>query len=182
MVVTHFVAQFTHVSRHFGVNNKKKKMKKNSLGTTVLKMWSQICESVHNLWRTLGTTLVLLVYFWDHTFETVFPQNRFSFFTLNSKSLETCVNCVKKCKTTKIYPHESLNFRNSLKKSNFTNNLGYFSTSLRPHYQNSFFLFFFFLFFSKLQDVQENVYLASQIVLCWNRRWSNFNMVEWSLI
>ena len=37
--VTHFVAQFTHVSKHFGAYSKKQK---NYLGKTVLKMWSQI--------------------------------------------------------------------------------------------------------------------------------------------
>ena len=40
MAVTHFVTQFTHVSRHFGVYSRKQK--NNYLGKTVLKIWSQI--------------------------------------------------------------------------------------------------------------------------------------------
>ena len=43
MAVTHFVAQFTHVSRHFG--GYCRKQKKRCLGKTVLKMRSQICEN-----------------------------------------------------------------------------------------------------------------------------------------
>ena len=37
-------------------------------------------------------------------------------------------------------PHESPNFTNHFFQSNFKYNLSNFSTSLRPHYQNSFFL------------------------------------------
>ena len=40
MAVTHFVTQFTHISRHPRVKNRKQKK---CLGKTVLKMWSQIC-------------------------------------------------------------------------------------------------------------------------------------------
>ena len=61
-------------------------------------------------------------------------------------------------------PHESPNFTNYFFQSNFTYNLSHFSTSLRPDYQNSFFEIFFFVFYSKLQDIYEHVYLASQIV------------------
>ena len=39
MAVTHFVTQFTHVSRHPRVKNRKQK----KIWKTVLKMWSQIC-------------------------------------------------------------------------------------------------------------------------------------------
>ena len=42
MAIAHFVMQFTHVSRHFGVYSRKQK---NSLGRTVLNMWSQIFGS-----------------------------------------------------------------------------------------------------------------------------------------
>ena len=38
MAVTQFVPQFTHVSRHFQILDRKQKI---SLGQTVLKMWSQ---------------------------------------------------------------------------------------------------------------------------------------------
>ena len=44
MAVTHFVTQFTHVSRHFGVCSRKQN--KNYLGKTVLKMWSQILRKM----------------------------------------------------------------------------------------------------------------------------------------
>ena len=40
MAVTHFVTQFTHVSRHFGLYNRKQNKK--YLG----KMWSQICKKI----------------------------------------------------------------------------------------------------------------------------------------
>ena len=39
MAVTHFVTQFTHVSRHFGLYSRKQT---NFFGKTVLKMRSQI--------------------------------------------------------------------------------------------------------------------------------------------
>ena len=38
--VTHFVAQFTHISRHLRAWNRRKKEKK-KYGKTVLKIWSQ---------------------------------------------------------------------------------------------------------------------------------------------
>ena len=43
MSVTHFMTQFTQVSRHFLVNNRKQTKK--GLGKTILKMWFQICEN-----------------------------------------------------------------------------------------------------------------------------------------
>jgi hypothetical protein len=43
-------------------------------------------------------------------------------------------------------PHESPNFTNYYFQSDFTYNFSHFSTSLRPHYQNSFFLNIFFCF------------------------------------
>ena len=49
--------------------------------------------------------------------------------------------------------HESPNCRNFFFLSNFTSNLVHFSTSLRPHYLNSFFLNNCFAFYSKLQNV-----------------------------
>ena len=42
--------------------------------------------------------------------------------------------------------HESPNFTNYFFQSDLTYNLSHFSTSLRPHYQNSFFSKYFFLF------------------------------------
>ena len=60
-------------------------------------------DSVNNLWRILGTNL-LLVNFWDRIFKIVFPKQ----FVLlkNLGCLEPCVNCVTKCVTDKIYPME----------------------------------------------------------------------------
>ena len=49
----------------------------------------------------------------------------------------------RKVRNGQNLPHESLNFTNLKKKSNFTDNFGHFSTSRRPHYQYSFFLIFF---------------------------------------
>ena len=57
-----------------------------------------------------------------------------------------------KVRNGQMLPHESPNFRNNPFLSSFTDNLGHFSTNLRPHYQNSFVLNIFFLY-CKLQDV-----------------------------
>ena len=67
--------------------------------------------------------------------------------------LETCVNCVWNVRNGLNWPHESLNFGNIFFLTYFTDNLGHFSKILRPDSQNSFFLTFFFVFYSKLRDV-----------------------------
>ena len=112
----------------FTVENKKK------LGKTVLKVWSPNCEqiayvtnktnfrkksadnkknkkiheSVHNLWRIIGTQLVLFVDFWNHIFKTVFLKLFYMLHTLNSKmSKNMC-----KWRKGQHLPHESQNFRN----------------------------------------------------------------------
>ena len=120
-------------------------------------------ESVHNLWRILGTKLVLLVDFWDHIFKTVFPKH---FFIVQSKMSRNMCELRHRVRNGQNLLHESPNFRNYFFLSNFTDNLVHFSTSLRPHYQYRFFpsIFFLNVFYSKLQDVLEHVYLASQIV------------------
>ena len=101
MAVTHFVTHFTHVSRHLGVYCRKQK---NCWGKTVMKLWSQMLtkncvkvhkttfrkkvrklkekkknnnENVYNLWRILGTKLLLLVHFWNQIFKTVLPKDFF---------------------------------------------------------------------------------------------------------
>ena len=62
-------------------------------------------ESVINLWRILGTKLVLLVDFWNHILKTVFPKHFSCCFLLWTLGcLGTCVDCVTKCVTRKIYP------------------------------------------------------------------------------
>ena len=75
-------------------------------------------------------------------------------------------------------PHESPNFTNFYFQSDFLCNFRHSSTSLRPHYQNSFFPNIFFVIYSKLQDVLKHVYLASQIEKFQNGRRSNFYMVQ----
>ena len=123
MAVTHFVMQFTHVSRHFWVYSREKKMfrencfenegsdlTKNSLYVhkTILEKMQKVKtknhENILSLWRILGTKLVLLVNFWDHIFKTVFPKKKFCFLLKIPKCLEICVNCVTKGVTAKIYP------------------------------------------------------------------------------
>ena len=63
------------------------------------KRWKRL-----NLWRILGTNLLLLVNFWDQIFMTVFPEDFFLFSTLNSKTSKNKRKCVTKCVTAKIYP------------------------------------------------------------------------------
>ena len=126
MAITHFEMELTQVSRHFLV--KSKKTNKNTYGklfwksglkfmkemvyvsTKLLlaqkkvqklrKIKTKNHESVHNLWRILGTKID----FWDHIFKTVFLKHIFCFLFYTSKCLEICVNCVTKCVTAKIYP------------------------------------------------------------------------------
>ena len=79
--VTHFVTQFTHVSKYFGVYSRKLKkifrencfenlvsdLKKNVLcpqnyfKKKVYKLKTKKHENIQNLWQSLGTKLVFLV-------------------------------------------------------------------------------------------------------------------------
>ena len=105
-------------------------------------------ENIYNLWRILGTKLLLLVDFWDQIFKPVFPF----FSTLNSKTSRNMRQmCHKVCNGQNL-PHESQNFTNYFFQIDFTYNLGNFSTSLRPHYQNSFskYIFFFSILNSRM--------------------------------
>ena len=98
MSITHFVTQFSHVSRHFGVYNRKQKkivrescfknwchIKKNGIFVHIKKRRKKSERkkeekkhgSIHNLWRILGTKLDLLVDFGDRIFKTVFPKQFF---------------------------------------------------------------------------------------------------------
>ena len=68
------------------------------------------------------------------------------FFILNSKMSRNIRKlCHKVCNSQNL-PHESPNFRNYFFTSNFMDNLGHFSTILRPHYKNSFSKIFLFCF------------------------------------
>ena len=87
-------------------------------------------------------------------FQNSFPLFFFVlFYPLNSKISWNMRNMHHKVRNGQNLPHESLNLINNFFQSNFIYNLRHFSTSLRPHYQNSFFLNIFFVFYSKLQDV-----------------------------
>ena len=151
------MTHFTHVSSHFGVYCR---IQKNYLGKTVLKMWSQILtknnvkvhkttfrkkcekkhdENVYNIWRILGTKLLLLKEFWDQIFKTVFSNNFFLFSTLNSKMSKNMRNMRHKVRNGQNLPNESPNFTNYFFQSIFTYNLSHFPTSLRPDYHDSFF-------------------------------------------
>ena len=125
----------------------------------------------------MGTKLFLLVNFWDNIFKTVFPKQCFLFSTLNSKLSWNICKLRPKVRNGQNIPHESPNFTNYFFQSNFTYNFSNVSTSLTPHYQ-----ILFFVFYSKFQNVYEHVYLASQIVKWQNGRRSNFYMVKWTLI
>ena len=79
-------------------------------------------ENNYNLWRILGTKLLLLVYFWDQCWKTVFSKDFFCFLLLTPKCLESCVKCVTKCVTSKIYPMK-VRILQQKNQSNFTYNL-----------------------------------------------------------
>ena len=110
-------------------------------------------ENINNLWRIMGTKLVLLVYFWDPIFKTVFPIFLLLFSTLNSKMSRNMCKLCHKVRKVQNLPHKSPHFTNYSFCSHFTYNFSHFSTSLRQHYHNSFSKYFFFVFYSKLQDV-----------------------------
>ena len=139
--------------------------KKNCWGKTVLKIWSQMLtknspkvhkttfrrkcktqkiktknnKNFYNLWRILGTKLLLLVDFWDQIFKTVFPKFFLLFSTLNSKMSRNMRKMRQKVRNGQNSPNESPNFSNYFFQSSLTYNLSHFSTSLRQDYQNSFF-------------------------------------------
>ena len=87
-----------------------------------------------------------LLQIYETIFLKQFSLKNFSFLFYTPKCLETCVNCVTKCIMAQNLPHENLNFSNHFFLISFTDSLNNFSTSLRPHYQNSFLLNYFFLF------------------------------------
>ena len=92
-----------------------------------------------------------------------FLRPHFSFPFLDSKISRYMCKLHRKVRNGQNLPHESPNFTNYFFQSNFTYNWGNVSTSLRPHYQNSFFLnYFFFVFIFKLQNVKIHFFLASQ--------------------
>ena len=85
-------------------------------------MWFQICDTmtylstklffrkkhktVNNLWRILGTKLVVLLVFWDHIFKTVVPKSFFWLFsTWNWRfSRNMCQLLHKLCSSQNISP------------------------------------------------------------------------------
>ena len=127
MAVTHFLTQFTHVSRHFLTWNRKKK----KIGKTVWKVWSQkftkITCFIPIFCQRLGPLLLFFIFFYYYFFsskscfvdtssffdksETTFSK-QFSliffvcFLIYTLKCLETCVNGVTKCITAQFYPLE----------------------------------------------------------------------------
>ena len=110
-----------------------KENKKNCLGKTVLKMWSQICEKMPYYVQQIAlkkkcafkflrfmcfyffalffkliscTNTAILPKNWDNIFKTVFPSFLFCFLWKAQKCLETCVNCVWNCVTPLFTPLE----------------------------------------------------------------------------
>ena len=74
-------------------------------------------ESVHNLWRILGTKLVPIKGFLDHIYETVFPKHFLKvFFTLNSKMSRKMCKLRHKVPNGQNLPLESPNFTNFFSK------------------------------------------------------------------
>ena len=88
-------------------------------------------------------------------FKTVFPKKLVClFYTLNSRmSVNICILCHKVLNGQNI-PLFSPSFTNYIFLSNFTDNLGNFSTNLRPHYQHSFFCKYFCFCFVVLYYIQ----------------------------
>ena len=180
----HFVTQVKHVSRHFEVYSRKqnKLSRENFLKHLVsdltkriayvytkllleksTKKWKKKNENIYNLRRIWGTKPVLLVDFWDRIFKKASLNNFFSFYPRLQMASNMC-KLPHKVHNGQNLPHKSPNFTNYFFQSIFTYNLGHISTSLRPHYHNSFFSIIVFVFYSQLQDVKEHMYLASQIV------------------
>ena len=69
-------------------------------------------ENIYNLWRILGTKLLLLVDFWDQIFKTVFPKFFVWFSTLYSKMSRNMRKMRHKVRNGQNLPHESPNFTN----------------------------------------------------------------------
>ena len=72
-------------------------------------------------------------------FKKSFPKQVLLFSTLNSRMSRKMCKLRHKVRIGQNLPNESPNDKNNFFLSNFTDNLGHFSTNLRPHYQNSFF-------------------------------------------
>ena len=86
-----------------------------------------------------------------HKSEATF-QNQFSlnnFFALHSSMFRNMCKLHHKVRNGQNIPAWSSSFSNYIFLSNLTNNLGHFSTNLRPHFQNS----FFFINFEKKKCV-----------------------------
>ena len=135
MAVTHFVTQFTHVCRHFEAYCRKQKqnLRENCFENVVSEIYQENLFCPQNPPKILNVFMVFQFYFilflhfflkvvlWTHrpfflksetTFSKQFSLNNFFCFLLYTpKCLETCVNCVTKCVTAKIYPMKVLIFQ-----------------------------------------------------------------------
>ena len=105
-------------------------------------------------------------------------NNFFLFSTLNYKTSRYMRKMRHKVCNGQNLPHESLNFTNYFFQSDFTYNLRHFSTSLRPHYQNSFSKYFFLFSIlnsrmSKNMCIWRHKLCNSKTGVCPTFTWSN---------
>ena len=159
MAVTHFLTEFTHVSRHFEAYSRKNVEGKLFWKCGLRNLPERLVLSSESA-KDLDVFMVFQFYFysflhfflkwvlWTHRlfflklwdqFSIQFSLNNFFLFsTLNSKMSKNWCKLRHKLRNGQNLPHESPNFTNYFFLCNFTHNFGHFSTSLRPHYINSF--------------------------------------------
>ena len=109
LAITKFGTQFTQICRKIAFLSTKLLLEKSA--KTKKKLKTKNHENVYNLWRILGTKLVVLEDFWDHIFKTVFPKHFFLFSTLNSRMSRNTRKLRHKVRNGHNLPHESPNFQ-----------------------------------------------------------------------
>ena len=138
--VTQFVTQFTHVSRHPRVSSRKQK--KNSLGKTVLKMWSQKSTRTNSFvprsrQRLLTLSFFFFAFFLHFFLKVVLWTNRPLFYKSETIfSIQVSLNIF----SSSFSVSNSRMSRNMCElRHKVRNGQNLPHESLRPHYQNSLF-------------------------------------------
>ena len=172
----HFVTHFIHVSRHFGVyckKNKQKILRENCFEIVVSEVNKKWFKSPQNYFQKKVQKLIkkkkamktfkIFGGFWGQNYffwqisETIFSEQFsqkifFCFLLQTPKRLETCVKCITKCVTPKIYPMKVRILQIIFFKVTYVQFKPFFHKS-ETRLPKQFFLILFFVFYSKLQDV-----------------------------